>query len=394
MITASDQQGHYVPATPLHHIADGRFYGFMSLLRPHEAYPAPIADPMTWIPHPVNASGASQVWLAGARMGPLTGALIHLGYYRPELLVVHVNEQGDRCSAAITSLTRDLRFPPLHGAVDPVDGQLYVTGFQIWGTEAPQLSGLARVRYTGHPFTLPRSVVPTREGVLLRFDVALEAAQATNPANFSAERWNYKRTPAYGSPHFRLDGAKGQETMIPSSASLAADAHSVFVALPDMRPAMQMRLAWALNAKDGTTMQHSTYFSAQELPAFDPHTAGFGALVVDLTPRRSATPTATPRTAEAGRRLAELMGCSACHSADGSVLGKVGPSWKGLLGRERALADGSRVVADTAYLEASIRDPAAQIVAGFDRSDTGMPSYEGVLTEDQIAALIEYLKTL
>ena len=59
LITASDQQGHYVPATPLHLIRNGQFYGFISLLLPKEQYPAPIADPLTWIPHPVNASGAS-----------------------------------------------------------------------------------------------------------------------------------------------------------------------------------------------------------------------------------------------------------------------------------------------------------------------------------------------
>ena len=32
LITASDQQGNYVPATPLHVIRDGQFYGFLSTL--------------------------------------------------------------------------------------------------------------------------------------------------------------------------------------------------------------------------------------------------------------------------------------------------------------------------------------------------------------------------
>jgi len=32
---------------------------------------------------------------------------------------------------------------------------------------------------------------------------------------------------------------------------------------------------------------------------------------------------ATPATAEAGQRVAELMGCVACHSGDGSTIGKV-----------------------------------------------------------------------
>src|SRR5205085_5354700 len=49
LVTASDQQGHYVPATPLHIIREGQFYGFLSSLEPKEQYPALIAEPLTWI---------------------------------------------------------------------------------------------------------------------------------------------------------------------------------------------------------------------------------------------------------------------------------------------------------------------------------------------------------
>jgi mono/diheme cytochrome c family protein len=394
LITASDQQGHYVPATPLHLIGGEQFYGFISLLLPKEQYPAPIAEPLTWIPHPVNPSGASQVWLTGARMGPLNDALIHLGYYRPEIFVVRMNDRGARAHAAVMSLTRDLAFPPLNGAVNPVDGQLYVIGFQIWGTEARQISGLARVRYTGQPFTMPREIVPMKQGVFLRFDVALDSATATNLANFSAERWNYRRTPAYGSPHFKLDGSKGQEAMTPSSAYISADGRSVFVGLPDMRPVMQMRLGWTLGARDGAPASHNAYFTVTELPEFDAVKEGFAPLNVDLTPRPALARADTPITAAEGRRVSELMGCVACHSTDGTTLGKVGPTWKGLFRRERMFADGSKALADEAYLRESIREPAARVVAGFDKSDTGMPSYEGVITDAQIEALVEYLKTV
>jgi cytochrome c551/c552 len=56
---------------------------------------------------------------------------------------------------------------------------------------------------------------------------------------------------------------------------------------------------------------------------------GFETLAVDLTPRKPQLAAATPVTAEEGRRVAELMGCVACHSTDGTTLGKVGPTWKG-----------------------------------------------------------------
>src|SRR5262245_56634887 len=137
-------------------------------------------------------------------MGPLNDALIHFGYYRPEIFLVLLNQRASRLQAAVASVTRDLEFSPLAGAVDPIDGQLYFTGFQIFGTTAKQLSGLARLRYTGAPSTLPSEIVPMDQGVLLRFDVALDEEKAAEAGNFSAERWKYRRTAEYGSPHFKL----------------------------------------------------------------------------------------------------------------------------------------------------------------------------------------------
>ncbi len=94
LVTASDQQGNYIPSTPLHIVRDRQFYGFLSDKLPREVYPAPIADPITWIPHAANASAMSQVWLFGARMGPLNDALVHIGFNNPEVFRVLLNERS------------------------------------------------------------------------------------------------------------------------------------------------------------------------------------------------------------------------------------------------------------------------------------------------------------
>jgi cytochrome c oxidase subunit 2 len=90
-----------------------------------------------------------------------------------------------------------------------------------------------------------------------------------------------------------------------------------------------------------------------------------------------------------GKILATKNGCVGCHSADGSPL--TGPTWFGLYGEEVPLADGSTVVADDAYITESILDPNAKIVEGFP-SPSVMPPY--VLTDEEIANLIAYIKTL
>ena len=88
------------------------------------------------------------------------------------------------------------------------------------------------------------------------------------------------------------------------------------------------------------------------------------------------------------------MGCMACHSADGTIVGRVGPSWKGLFGARRTFTDRSTAIADDDYLRQSILEPSARTVSGFDQSDAGMPSYAGVLTDAEISALILYIQSL
>jgi cytochrome c2 len=163
-----------------------------------------------------------------------------------------------------------------------------------------------------------------------------------------------------------------------------------------MRPVMQMTLSMRLESS-GIPFEHSAAFTPHELVPFNPSSEGFGALTVDLTPRAQIaaanTPAAEP-TVEEGRKLYEMMGCVACHSTDGGLAGKVGPSWKGLFGARRDLIDGSAATADEAYLRESILQPAAKVPKGFDKLDAGMPIYEGVLNDSQVRSLILFIQSL
>ena len=397
LVTASDQQGHYVPSTPLHEISGGRFYGHLPTIAKKEAYPEKITEPVAWLPHSVNPSGVSQVWLQGAKMGPINDELIHIGYNRPEIFRVLLNDRFQRRQAAVTSFSRDFTFGPLNGKVNPADGQLYVIGFQVWGTTAKDLSGLVRIRYQDKPRVLVKEVTPMDKGVLLRFNARLDATLAADATSFSAERWNYRRTADYGSPHLKLDGSSGQEWMTPSSAYLSQDGFSVFVGIPDMKAGVhQMRIGWGLKSADGLKAENTAYFTPWELAVFDSKKEGFGEISVDLTPRKTAAVAEAKPTKEEGARLYQMYGCMACHSIDGTTVGKVGPSWKGLYGSERQIANHKvKVVkADDAYLKEAILDPAAKVVKGFEKFDTGMPIYAGALNDSQVDSLILYIKSL
>lgn len=98
--------------------------------------------------------------------------------------------------------------------------------------------------------------------------------------------------------------------------------------------------------------------------------------------------TALPPT-ERGKSLVEKYGCLGCHSVDGTP--KVGPTFKGLSARRVLLEDGRTVAADEEYIRESVYDPGAKIVKGFPGI---MPTFKGRLTDDEVAAIIAYVKTL
>ncbi|EUB72122.1 cytochrome c oxidase subunit II [Pseudomonas sp. GM41(2012)] len=90
---------------------------------------------------------------------------------------------------------------------------------------------------------------------------------------------------------------------------------------------------------------------------------------------------------EKGRQLVEKLGCSACHSQDGTA--SLGPGWKGLYGRTEQLADGTSVLVDEAYVKESILDPKARLVQGY---PPVMVAY--TLTEDELGAVVALIKSL
>ena len=92
---------------------------------------------------------------------------------------------------------------------------------------------------------------------------------------------------------------------------------------------------------------------------------------------------------ELGQQLVQRNACQTCHSVDGSQL--QGPTFKGIFGRQQQLEDGTTITVDENYIRQSILQPQSQIVAGY---LPVMPPYQGTLNDDQISAIIEYLKTV
>lgn len=106
----------------------------------------------------------------------------------------------------------------------------------------------------------------------------------------------------------------------------------------------------------------------------------------------TAAPSAAPGSGSGGdavngEQLARSQGCAGCHGPNFG--GGAGPSLVGLAGTEVLLADGTTVVADTAYLTRAIADPSAELVADY---TLRMPA--NGLSDAEIADVVAFIETL
>jgi len=90
-----------------------------------------------------------------------------------------------------------------------------------------------------------------------------------------------------------------------------------------------------------------------------------------------------------GELVFKTFGCNACHDTGQAV--KVGPGLGGIFGKTETMADGTTILVDENYIRESIYLPNAKIVAGFNPQ---MPSFAGQINDDQMDALIAYIKSL
>ena len=92
--------------------------------------------------------------------------------------------------------------------------------------------------------------------------------------------------------------------------------------------------------------------------------------------------------AERGAKLFNDLACNTCHLDSGQGRG---PSLKDIIGKPVELAGGQTAVVDEAYLRESILNSQAKIVKGFTPL---MPTFQGLVSEEGLAALIEHIKSL
>jgi cytochrome c oxidase subunit 2 len=165
----------------------------------------------------------------------------------------------------------------------------------------------------------------------------------------------------------------------------------------DMVPGLKNNFMWFEPQRVGSYdlfcaeycgLQHSYMYSTVKVM----EDSLFQSWLTDTT-QIAASAAAMDSPGATGKKIMQNIGCFACHSIDGTKL--VGPSFKGIWDAEHTVITGKetrKVKVDEEYIKRSIYDPNADVVEGYMKGL--MVSYNGQLSEDDIANIIEYLKTV
>lgn len=394
VLTSSDQQGNFVPSTPLFLVKEGDYYGVPATM--HRKNNPKVDPPLTWIPHSVDRSALGQAWVTSDKMGPLNNDLIHFSFGRPGLLRVLFDTTSQAIQGGVSFIKGDYSAPTSKGAVSPKDGQLYIAGFNLWGSSAKGIAALQRLRYTGLPSYRPNRFEVGTEGVVLQFDSELSEEAVKETKNFRIKRWNYLRTEEYGSGHYKLDGSPGQETLPVLASYLSADKKAVMLLVPHVAEAMQMEVLYDIAAADGRAMQDGFWFTPKSVEPLNLAPYQFGKVDLSLLTNQEAIAKASESivdvvSVEHGKAMFEKMACVGCHSTGDQVDGMYGPPLKDIFGKRRQFEDGSSTIANEKYLKESILDPPVKRVKGYSGE---MPSYVGIFSDSDLESVILYIKSL
>ncbi len=265
-LATSDQEGHWTPANRINIVEPGGFYG--NVWSYHEGPdPTSYEPPLCWLPKNVDRSPAEQLWVTSDRWGPLRGSLLSTSYGTGQLFLVPYERVAGRWQGGATRFPLDFPTGVMRARFSPRDGQLYACGLFGWSSNKTKPGGFFRIRYTGLPVRLPKALRATKSGLLLTFTEPLDRAAAEDAGRWSVERWNYRWTRNYGSKHYSVaqPQREGQDPVPVASARLLEDGKTVFLAIDDMRPVMQMKVAWNIKAADGADMKGELYNTVNAL---------------------------------------------------------------------------------------------------------------------------------
>lgn len=281
-----DQQGTWVPATPVFHLRKGVFTlnpeGLDSQNFPGSplklAAPVPnkvpypeaikavpqMVPPAAWLPYnKIGRSGTDIVLCdAGGKFGPFDGQLLIAEFTDAKINRVFLEKvDGEYQGAA---------FPFIGGFASGIvrlsfskEGDLFVgmtsRGWSSLGTRA---YGLQRVHWNGQTEFAMKEMRAQSDGFTLAFTEPVDATTAGNVASYTMSSYTYLYSSAYGSDE--IDG----QTLKITSAEVSADKLSVRLKVNGLRSLYvhELHADGVINAKGSKLAHANAYYTLNKIP--------------------------------------------------------------------------------------------------------------------------------
>ncbi len=200
--------------------------------------------PLVYLPRGLDNSSGGQVWVDDARMGPLNGHLVHTSYGAGTAMMVLRDKVGDRWQGAIFPLPGEYRSGVHRAHLNPLDGQLYLSGMIGWGSYTTEAGCFQRLRFTGDDIQIPVGFHIHGNGVSVRFRKPINAEQAKDTASHFAQCWNYRYSPGYGSKEYSVlhPPMIGHDCLTIASVHVLDQGSTLFLEIPDLQLCSQLHL--------------------------------------------------------------------------------------------------------------------------------------------------------
>jgi glucose/arabinose dehydrogenase len=256
-VFVSENQGAWIAACKLNHVAPGKFYGHPS------AWPAKQEEygkhtrfdpPAIWFPYKLARSVTGFVEITDDHFGPFKGQLMVGDFQNAIVTRVQLEQVNGEYQGAVWPFLKQFQSGVNRLAYGP-DGKLYVGGCQApvsWKAVAPLDFALERISYTGKlPFEV-KEVHALRDGFELTFTQPVEAKVAANPESYDVTQYGYKYHAKYGSPEIDHDGKENAATVIKiAAATVSPDKLKVRLKLEGWKPGY-VTMVRSLDVKNAT----------------------------------------------------------------------------------------------------------------------------------------------
>ncbi|MEM1295588.1 MAG: DUF6797 domain-containing protein, partial [Verrucomicrobiota bacterium] len=254
-----DNQGKWVPAGKISIVEKDSWYGGSG--EGMDEVPNTFEQPILWLPQEVDNSCGGQLWLDDPRFGPFgKGSLFHTSCGSGRAMMIYLDEVDGVTQAATQVFPWKFDSGIMRAAINPTDGQVYVTGTRGWGVNAPKDGCLQRIRFTGKSEPVLMGVRARAGQITLTFSAPLPE-ETINRSEFSASTWNYLWSKdIYGSAKYsvRNPNVKEPDELTVADIQVSEDRSELVVSIPDLMPAHQVKLSYRRPGAESEDEVHLT----------------------------------------------------------------------------------------------------------------------------------------